>query len=136
MATWQSSQRVVQIPCRCSVGRSTLADLRLESPRCSSEHAAITWSKGRWNVRDLGSSNGTKINGRTLFPGDRVQLSTGSRVQFGDDAKAIIFKRGEWREGLDEFQAEELTRPARVEEYGFESNPPIQRDKAAEPAAA
>lgn len=88
MATWKSSKREVRIPCRCLVGRSTLADLRLESRRCSSEHAMVSFSKGRWNVRDLGSSNGTKVNGRALFPGDRVQISAGSRLQFGDDAEA------------------------------------------------
>lgn len=87
MATWQSSKREFQVPCRCVIGRSTLSELRLESRRCSSEHATVTWSKGKWHVRDLGSSNGTKVNGRSLFPGDRVQISSGSTLQFGDDSE-------------------------------------------------
>jgi hypothetical protein len=67
------------------IGRSALADIRLESRRCSSEHATVTWFAGRWILRDLGSSNGTKLNGRSLFPGDRTTIAPGSRLQFGDD---------------------------------------------------
>src|SRR5690242_9623892 len=87
MATWKSSKRELQIPCRCLVGRSVLADLRLDSRRGSSEHAAVGWYGGRWILRDLGSSNGTKLNDRPLFPGDRVPIAPGSRLQFGDDGE-------------------------------------------------
>ncbi len=62
-----------------------LADLRLESRRGSSEHSSLGWYSGRWILRDLGSSNGTRLNSRALFPGDRVPVSVGSRIQFGDD---------------------------------------------------
>jgi hypothetical protein len=87
MATLKSSQGEFRAPCRCLIGRSALADLRLESRRGSSEHASLGWYSGRWVLRDLGSSNGTKLNSKSLFPGDRTQVTRGSRLQFGDDGE-------------------------------------------------
>jgi hypothetical protein len=85
MAILKSARGEFRAPCRCLVGRSTLADLRLDSRRCSSEHASLGWYSGRWVLRDLGSSNGTKVNNKALFPGDRTPISPGNRLQFGDD---------------------------------------------------
>lgn len=85
MAMLQSANSDVLIPCRAVVGRSTLADVSLASRRASSEHASLGWSGGRWTVRDLGSSNGTTVNGRPLLTRDRVTLSAGARLCFGGD---------------------------------------------------
>ena len=78
------------MPCRCLIGRSALADLRLESRRGSSEHASLGYYSGRWILRDLGSSNGTRINGKALFPGDRVAVEPNGRIQFGDEGEEWI----------------------------------------------
>jgi hypothetical protein len=91
MAILQSTKRTFRVPCRCLIGRSALADLRLSSRRGSSEHSSIGWYSGRWILRDLGSSNGTRLNSKALFPGDRVTLAVGSRIQFGDDDEIWTF---------------------------------------------
>lgn len=49
----------------------------------SGEHATIGWSGIRWELRDLGSRNGTWVDGRRLQPGEGVGLGVGSRVAFG-----------------------------------------------------
>jgi hypothetical protein len=67
------------------VGRSALADFKLESRRTSSEHASIGWYTDRWTLRDLGSSNGTTIDGRPVAPRDRFTLSCGNEITFGGD---------------------------------------------------
>jgi hypothetical protein len=67
------------------VGRSTLADLRLESRRGSNEHASLGWHSGRWILRDLGSSNGTTVDGCAVSPRERVVLSAGNELRFGGD---------------------------------------------------
>ena len=87
MAILRSSKSDFRVPCRCLIGRSALADLRLDTRRGSAEHASLGWYSGRWVLRDLGSSNGTRVNGKSLFPGDRVNVSLGSRLQFGDDGE-------------------------------------------------
>ena len=49
-----------------SVGRSELSDLRIDSDRVSREHSVIVEEGGRFRVRDLGSTNGTFLNGRQI----------------------------------------------------------------------
>jgi hypothetical protein len=90
MATLRNANCELKVPCRALVGRSSLADIRLSSRRASSEHAWLGWSAGRWTVRDLGSSNGTTINGRPLLTRDRATLTPGSRLCFGGDDEAWL----------------------------------------------
>ncbi|MFT4621424.1 MAG: hypothetical protein ACI8PZ_000076 [Myxococcota bacterium] len=65
------------------VGRSRRSDLTLPNPRVSGSHAAIRWSGDRWTVRDLGSRNGTWVNGARLAPGEEASLVEGARIGFG-----------------------------------------------------
>lgn len=48
------------------IGRAESADLRVESVEISREHAEITERNGMWLVRDLGSTNGTQVNGKPI----------------------------------------------------------------------
>jgi hypothetical protein len=69
------------------LGRSRDADIVVDDPNVSRRHAEVRPSGGSWIVRDLGSTNGVKVNGRriqgpqSLKPGDEIQLGT-SRVTF------------------------------------------------------
>jgi hypothetical protein len=71
------------------LGRSRDCDITLEDPNVSRHHAEVRPSGGSWTVRDLGSTNGVKVNGRridaarpqSLKPGDVVELGT-SRITF------------------------------------------------------
>jgi hypothetical protein len=50
------------------MGRSRDCDLVLEDPNVSRKHAEVRPSGGSWVVRDLGSTNGIRVNGRKLDP--------------------------------------------------------------------
>lgn len=65
------------------VGRGPSADLRLPHDFVSSLHAALTWASGGWTLRDLGSHNGTGVNGEALAPGVRARLKRGDEITFG-----------------------------------------------------
>ncbi|HET9621107.1 MAG TPA: FHA domain-containing protein [Kofleriaceae bacterium] len=65
------------------IGRSRIADLRLSEPTVSSEHAVLRWIGREWELHDLGSRNGTIVDGRRLAPGERVALHRGALVAFG-----------------------------------------------------
>jgi hypothetical protein len=65
---------------RTVLGRSDDADLPVRDPRVSGMHAAIRWRDGAWRVRDLGSRNGTFVDGRVLGPGETVALAVGGQV--------------------------------------------------------
>jgi len=66
---------------RLLVGRTADVDVRLESTMVSRHHAELARDPdGRWWVRDLGSRNGTAVNGQPathapLRPGDRIQIA-------------------------------------------------------------
>jgi FHA domain-containing protein len=72
------------------LGRSREADVVVDDPNVSRRHAEVRPSGGSWIVRDLGSTNGVKVNGRriqgpqSLKAGDEIQLGT-SRVTFEVD---------------------------------------------------
>ena len=69
------------------IGRSRDCDVTVEDPNVSRHHAEVRPSGGSWIVRDLGSTNGVKVNGRriqgpqSLKAGDRIELGT-SRLTF------------------------------------------------------
>ncbi len=48
---------------RIVVGPGKDADFQLDDPNVSRRHAAIYWNNGRLMVEDLGSTNGTMVNG-------------------------------------------------------------------------
>lgn len=74
------------------IGRSSEA-LPLNDQTISRRHAEMTPDTGRWYLRDLGSSNGTFVNGvrvteaRMLHPGDQVRAGT-TLLIFGEDPEA------------------------------------------------
>ncbi len=70
------------------VGRGRKADVCLDDAMVSSLHAAIVWSEGRWHVKDLGSHNGTIVEGRRLPAGEPVELRQGTEVWFGAQTSA------------------------------------------------
>jgi diguanylate cyclase (GGDEF)-like protein len=72
---------------RTIVGRSPETHLRLDEPGVSREHAELFVESGRVTVRDLGSTNGTLVNGakvekRELRDGDKVSIGTSTLLLF------------------------------------------------------
>ena len=61
------------------IGRGRTADLVIAEPTISRAHAAIGWDAEGFFMQDLGSTNGTKVNGQRsplarLKDGDDLQL--------------------------------------------------------------
>jgi hypothetical protein len=66
-----------------TIGRSRDADIVLEDPNVSRKHAEVRPSGGSWIVRDLGSTNGVKVNGRRLDPTRPQSLKPGDLIELG-----------------------------------------------------
>ena len=72
------------------IGRSRDCDVVLQDQNVSRHHAEIRPSGAKWMVKDLGSTNGVKVNGRriqgpqSLRPGDTIELGT-SRLTFDEE---------------------------------------------------
>ncbi len=67
---------------RFLIGRRPDCQLRLGSPQVSKLHAAIERRDGRTFLVDLGSTNGTMLNGRPLR-GREAEVHDGDRIQVG-----------------------------------------------------
>ena len=71
------------------IGRSRECDVVLSDQNVSRKHAEVRPSGGKWIVKDLGSTNGVKVNGRritgaqSLKPGDKIEVGT-STVGFDE----------------------------------------------------
>ena len=70
------------------IGRDASADVVIDSPEVSRRHVRVISANGHVQVEDLGSSNGTFVNGvrlttsHTLQPGDVVQLGRAVSLTF------------------------------------------------------
>jgi pSer/pThr/pTyr-binding forkhead associated (FHA) protein len=49
-----------------SLGRSSSNDIVIDIPEVSRRHARIQFENGRFQIFDLNSTNGTKVNGRRV----------------------------------------------------------------------
>lgn len=88
------------------IGRSdsaTTPDLDLadwDSERTvSRQHARLRWQQGSVTIEDLGSLNGTFVEGRRLREGESAQLSHGCAVRFGT-LSVHYSARTEWPDGV------------------------------------
>lgn len=77
------SGAVRPVPARLVVGRAPGSGLHLDDHRVSGQHATVVWTGGGWEARDLGSRNGTFVNGGRLEAGQPVALGEGARLAFG-----------------------------------------------------
>ena len=62
------------------IGRRDECDITLRFPNVSSHHCELNLIDGYWQIRDLNSSNGIKVNGvrcpqNWLLPGDEVSIA-------------------------------------------------------------
>ncbi len=63
-----------------TLGRRESCDVCLRFPNISGQHCELSFKEGIWFLRDLGSTNGTKVNGariqstKALRPGDEVGI--------------------------------------------------------------
>jgi pSer/pThr/pTyr-binding forkhead associated (FHA) protein len=62
------------------IGRGRGADLVLALPTISRAHAAIGWDPGGFFLEDLGSTNGTLLNGERR---ERSRLADGDEIEMG-----------------------------------------------------
>lgn len=73
------------------IGRSSEA-LKISDQTCSRRHAELTPDDGEWYVRDLGSANGTYVNGRRIGS-NRVKLRLGDLIRAGSTVFAFGARR-------------------------------------------
>ena len=77
----QQGQTVTVAGAEFIIGRDPDCQWQLDLPSISRHHVRIYSLDGKWRIRDLGSSNGTKRNGQEI---EESELVRGDRVSIGD----------------------------------------------------
>jgi hypothetical protein len=73
-------RRMLIGPGGATIGRSRQCDITLEDPNISRQHAEVRPRGGSWILTDLGSTNGSRLNGHpverseVVRPGDEIEL--------------------------------------------------------------
>jgi serine/threonine protein kinase len=62
------------------LGRARDCHIRVRDVQVSRQHCQLTWVAGRWRVEDLGSANGTYVNGQ---PATFCDLQNGDQIRLG-----------------------------------------------------
>jgi hypothetical protein len=65
-----------------TIGRNPANELQIQDNYASGEHARLTAQDGIFYVEDLGSSNGTFVNGQRIH--EPLVLRHGDRIEVGD----------------------------------------------------
>lgn len=82
--TWTLERRSL------TIGRNADCDIVLDDRQVSRVHARITWCGDHYAIEDLGSKNGTHLNGREvvaalpLHDGDEIQIALRYKLAFVD----------------------------------------------------
>jgi pSer/pThr/pTyr-binding forkhead associated (FHA) protein len=81
----QGTERTVSLAeADITVGRATTNDIVLSDAKASRAHAQLVYGDAQWTLVDLGSANGTLLNGQPVA--DRVALQPGDVISVGDSA--------------------------------------------------
>src|SRR5438105_3670167 len=63
-----------------TMGRRESCDICLRFPNVSGLHCELSFQNGYWSIRDMGSTNGIKVNGtrvqkKVLHPGETITIA-------------------------------------------------------------
>ena len=115
------------------LGRDEDCDIRLEQKSISKLHCVIAKTDGLLLIRDLGSTNGTRVNGQrvrraALLPNDTLSVANVKyRVVFGPELEPEplpTVKDGKGSKKHDKMPAAPLRRNALPDVYPEQRTPP------------
>jgi hypothetical protein len=86
---WNNERRILDKR-RSVLGRSRDADVQIEDPNISRRHAEIVQEGSVYWLVDLGSTNGTEVDGRRV---QRARLDDGSRFTLGETTLTFSTER-------------------------------------------
>ena len=87
------ANKVYPLRGKVAVGRIPQAQVYLDDESVSRRHAELVRGGAGFQVTDLGSANGTHLNGEPLAPNEPAPLQSGDSIQFG--VVELVFDAGE-----------------------------------------
>lgn len=105
------------------IGRARTADIRLPFSVVSSRHLRLGRDEdGYWTIEELGSTNGTHLNGELLVQGPARVLSSGDELTIGEVAVSFIDDAQQNSGDFTLAQTGTLARKLVADALSFESN--------------
>jgi pSer/pThr/pTyr-binding forkhead associated (FHA) protein len=110
-----------------TIGRRKSCDIQLDFANISGTHAELAFRNGWWHLRDMGSTNGVKVNGertlrRALRPGDEIAIANHKyTIQYHQAAGSSledIFSEEEDVFGQSLMEKAGLEKPKRPDTHG------------------
>jgi hypothetical protein len=83
-------RRFALTPPSTVIGRGRDADIKLDDPNISRVHVQFRASGGEWVVSDMGSTNGSRLNGRELAA--PTPLRSGDSVELGNTVMTFVLE--------------------------------------------
>ena len=92
----RKGENIELAPPGISIGREEDNDVQLLVAGVSRYHAKITFNGSDWRIQDLGSTNGTKVNGKPIQ--SPVPLQENDAIAIGDQILVFGSKKPEEKE--------------------------------------
>lgn len=87
----QAFRQIPLVRGKSVIGRGSEADIRLDDEMISRKHCEISWEDGKVTLRDLGSTNGTFVDGAALSNRPKT-IDSENRLQIGKMVLKVVFK--------------------------------------------
>lgn len=129
LITTDGTREFILKPGENCVGREN-ADILLSHNTVSRKHAKITVLEGQISVEDLGSTNGTFVDGKRLSEGESVEIKDANELMFG----SMTLKYEAPLASIDE-EVEEPISDDLAEQVEPEATGEVEVEAEAEPAA-
>lgn len=75
---------VLVLESQATLGADSANGIVLYDRFVSGRHARLRWDGTQWLITDLGSTNGTFVNGRSCPPRREIRVPVGATIQLGD----------------------------------------------------
>jgi len=96
----------------CVIGRDRSADIRIATDQVSRGHAEVRWDGKRFVVCDIGSTNGTLLNGHPLKANAPVPIHDEDRIEAGGiEITVQVLRPGELPPDLGEGPTKQFKLP-------------------------
>lgn len=80
------NNKKVSLVAKITIGRSSDNDVIIDNKLASRHHAIIQRIKDSFYLKDIGSTNGTHLNGQLISVDTYVKLHKGDRISIGSDS--------------------------------------------------
>ncbi len=111
-----------------TIGRDPMADITLNDPEVSRQHARMFETEKGYQIQDLGSTNGTFVNGEKISM-ELVDLTSGATIVFGSGVVLLfesIREESELLEAALDLSPREEDHPTDVTNLDIEPEPVIE----------